>query len=191
MFKGHWRSKMEINELVHEESLDPADWDALRELGVQMVTDMLDYLKTVRERPVWQPIPEQVKDSFRRPLPLEPEPASEVYQEFRQNVLPYPLGNIHPRFWGWVIGTGTPLGVLADMLAATMNPNTAGGEQSATYVELQVLDWCKEMVGFPLQSSGLLVSGGSMANLVGLTVARNTKQIMISASMEYTALLPG
>jgi aromatic-L-amino-acid/L-tryptophan decarboxylase len=166
---------MEINELVHEESLDPADWDTLRELGVQMVTDMLEYLKTVRERPVWQPIPDQVKDSFRQPLPLEPEPAVEVYQEFQQNVLPYPLGNIHPRFWGWVIGTGTPLGVLAEMLAATMNPNTAGGEQAATYVELQVLNWCKEMMGFPPQASGLLVSGGSMANLVGLTVARNTK----------------
>ena len=166
---------MEINELVHEESLDPADWEALRELGVQMVTDMLEYLRTVRERPVWQPIPEQVKANFRRPVPLEPEPASEVYQEFQQNVLPYPLGNIHPRFWGWVIGTGTPLGVLAEMLAACMNPNTGGGEQAATYVEIQVLNWCKEMMGFPVEASGLLVSGGSMANLVGLTVARNAK----------------
>ena len=166
---------MEINELVHEESLDPADWEAIRELGVQMVTDMLEYLKTVRDRPVWQPIPEQVKASFRRPLPLEPEPAGEVYQEFQQNVLPYPLGNIHPRFWGWVIGTGTPLGVLAEMLAAGMNPNTGGGEQAATYVEIQVLNWFKEIMGFPAEASGLLVSGGSMANLVGLTVARNTK----------------
>jgi aromatic-L-amino-acid/L-tryptophan decarboxylase len=166
---------MEINELVYEESLDPADWAALRELGVQMVTDMMEYLKTVRERPVWQPVPEPVKDRFRQPLPLEPQPAGEVYQEFQQNVLPYPMGNIHPRFWGWVIGTGTPLAVLAELLAAGMNPNAGGGEHAATYVEIQVLNWCKEMMGFPLDASGLLVSGGSMANLVGLTVARNSK----------------
>jgi aromatic-L-amino-acid/L-tryptophan decarboxylase len=166
---------MDTNEYVSEESLDPADWDAVQELGVQMVTDMLEYLKTVRERPVWQPIPEEIKEYFQKPLPLEPEAAEQVYQDFKENVLPYPLGNIHPRFWGWVIGTGTPLGVLAEMLAATMNPNTGGGEQVATYVESQVLNWCKEMTGFPLDSSGLLVSGGSMANLVGLTVARHAK----------------
>jgi aromatic-L-amino-acid/L-tryptophan decarboxylase len=166
---------MNTNEYVPEESLDPADWEAVQELGVQMVTDMLEYLKTVRERPVWQPIPEEIKEHFHKPLPLEPEAAERVYQDFKENVLPYPLGNIHPRFWGWVIGTGTPLGVLAEMLAATMNPNTGGGEQAATYVESQVLNWCKEMTGFPLDSSGLLVSGGSMANLVGLTVARHAK----------------
>jgi glutamate/tyrosine decarboxylase-like PLP-dependent enzyme len=85
------------------------------------------------------------------------------------------MGNIHPRFWGWVIGTGTPLGMLADMLAAGMNPNVGGADHTANYVESQVLDWCKEMLAYPAEASGLLVSGGSMANLVGLTVARNTK----------------
>ena len=83
-------------------------------------------------------------------------------------MLPYPLGNIHPRFWGWVIGTGTPIGALAEMLAAGMNPNVGGGEHIAQHVELQVIDWCKEMLGYPAEASGLLVSGGSMANLVGL-----------------------
>src|SRR5512143_1336208 len=157
-----------------EESLDPQDWAALRELGHRMVDDMLTYLQTVRERPVWQPIPKQVKEHLQQPLPLEPQGVEEAYQDFVTNVLPYPLGNIHPRFWGWVMGTGTPFGVLADMLAATMNPNMGGGEHVANDVEHQVLDWCKEMLGFPLDASGILVSGGSMANFVGLTVARNT-----------------
>jgi len=163
------------NESVDEENLDPSDWQDMQKLGFQMVEDMLDYLKTVRERPVWRPIPDDVKAHFRKPLPQEPEPAEVVYQDFRQNVLPYPLGNIHPRFWGWVIGTGTPLGMLAEMLAAGMNPNLGGGEHGANYVESQVLDWCKEMFGFPEDASGLLVSGGSMANMVGLAVARNFK----------------
>ncbi len=158
---------------LEEESLDPQDWDTLRALGHRMVDDMLNYLQTVRDRPVWQPIPDQVKDHLKQPLPIEPQGTEEAYRDFVENVLPYPIGNIHPRFWGWVIGTGTPFGALAEMLAATMNPNLGGGDHAANYVERQVLDWCKEMLGFPLEASGILVSGGSMANLVGLAVARN------------------
>jgi glutamate/tyrosine decarboxylase-like PLP-dependent enzyme len=158
-----------------EETLDPADWNAMRALGHRMVDEMITYLETVRERPAWQPIPEEVRAALRAPLPLEPRPAEAVYQDFRRLVLPYPLGNIHPRFWGWVIGTGTPFGVLSDMLAATMNPNVGGAEHAASRVEVQVIDWCKELLGYPREASGLLVSGGSMANLVGLAVARNAK----------------
>lgn len=158
-----------------EETLDPEDWNAMRALGHRMVDEMLSYLESVRERPVWQPIPESVKAHLRQPLPLEPQGADQAYQDFVENVLPHPMGTIHPRFWGWVIGTGTPFGMLAEMLAAGMNPNLGGGEHAANYVEAQVLDWCKEMLGYPPESSGLLVSGGSMANLVGLTVARNAK----------------
>ncbi len=158
-----------------EETLDPQDWEEMRALAHHMVDDALDYMQTLRERPVWQPLPEEVKSALHAPLPLKPTPAQEVYREFRQNVLPYPMGNIHPRFWGWVMGNGTPLGVLAEMLAATMNPNMGGGDHAAVYVETQVIDWCKEIMGFPGGASGLLVSGGSMANLVGLAVARNVK----------------
>jgi glutamate/tyrosine decarboxylase-like PLP-dependent enzyme len=158
-----------------EETLDPQDWEAMRALGHRMVDDMLDYLRDQRERPVWQPIPEEVKAHLRQPLPLEPQPPEQVYQDFVEHVLPHPMGNIHPRFWGWVVGTGTPLGMLADMLAAAMNPNLGGAEHVANYVELQVLEWCKRMLAYPQAASGLLVSGGSMANLVGLAVARVAK----------------
>jgi aromatic-L-amino-acid/L-tryptophan decarboxylase len=100
---------------------------------------------------------------------------AQTYQDFLTHVLPYPMGNIHPRFWGWVIGGGSPLGMLAELLAAGMNPNAGGAEHAAIYVEEQVLSWCKEMLGYPATASGLLVSGGSMANLIGLTVARNSQ----------------
>jgi len=159
---------------INEETLDPKDWEAMRALGHQMVDDMMTYLETVRERPVWQPIPEKVRENFKKPLPMEPQGAKRTYQDFLENVLPHPMGNIHPRFWGWVEGTGTPFGMLADMLAAGMNPDLGAGNHVANYVEAQVLDWLKEMLGYPAEASGLLVSGGSMANLVGLTVARNT-----------------
>jgi aromatic-L-amino-acid/L-tryptophan decarboxylase len=157
-----------------EETLDPQDWDSFRQLAHQMLDDMLDYQQNVRQRPVWQPVPQEVKDFLQRPVPQEPQPHAQVYQDFVENILPYPMGNIHPRFWGWVMGNGTPFAMLAEMLAAGMNPNLGGGDHVANYVEAQVIDWMKEMFHFPAQASGLLVSGASMANLVALTVARNT-----------------
>jgi aromatic-L-amino-acid/L-tryptophan decarboxylase len=158
-----------------EETLDPQDWSALRALGHQMVDDMLSYLENVRERPAWQPVPEKVKASFAEPLPLDPQGAEPAYQDFKDNVLPFPLGNIHPRFWAWVCGTGSPGGMLAEMLSAGMNSGVHGAAQAAVYVELQVLSWLKQALGYPMEASGLLVTGGSMANFVGLAVARNTK----------------
>ncbi|MGH9462794.1 MAG: pyridoxal phosphate-dependent decarboxylase family protein, partial [Vicinamibacteria bacterium] len=167
--------KMPRNEAVPEESLDPQDWEELRALGHQMVDDMLAYLQHVRERPAWRPMPARVRVAFQAPLPRAPREPRDVYRDFQENVLPYPTGNIHPRFWGWVIGTGTPFGMLAELLAAGMNPNCGGFDQSSTLVEHQVIDWMKEMLGYPAEASGILVNGGSMANLVGLAVARRAK----------------
>jgi glutamate/tyrosine decarboxylase-like PLP-dependent enzyme len=158
-----------------EETLDPEDWNALRSLGHRMVDDMLTWLENVREREVWQPVPAELKARLQQPLPREGEPAEAIYEDFRANILPYPMGNVHPRFWSWVMGNGTALGMLAEMLAAGFNPNMGGGEHAGIYVERQVIDWTKQMLGFPLEASGLLVSGGSMANLVALTVARNVQ----------------
>jgi glutamate/tyrosine decarboxylase-like PLP-dependent enzyme len=158
---------------MREESLDPADWEQFRRLGHRMLDDAIDWLEHVRQRPVWQPLPDSARVALRQPLPRAPEGAEAAYEAFRRHVLPYPMGNVHPRFWAWVMGTGTPMGALADMLASTMNPNMGGGEHAPNHVEVQVLDWCKEMLGYPAGASGLLVSGGSMANLVGLAVARH------------------
>jgi glutamate/tyrosine decarboxylase-like PLP-dependent enzyme len=147
----------------------------MRSLAHRMVDDMLDYLQTVGERPVWEPVPEEVAATFREPAPTGPQGAAQAYQDFLEKVLPYPMGNIHPRFWGWYMGNGTVLGALGEFLAAAMNPNLGGGNHVASLVERQVVDWCKQIVGYPADASGLLVSGGSMANFVGLAVARNVK----------------
>ena len=159
-----------------EETLDPDDWEAMRELGHKMLNDMVDYMKTVRERPVWQHVPEKVKANFRSPVPHDPQPPEKIYEEFVETVLPYPMGNIHPRFWGWILGTGTVMGAFAELLAASMNTNTGGGANHvANHVEKQVVDWIKEMLGYPTSASGVLTSGCSAANIIGLTVARNAK----------------
>ena len=153
-----------------EETLDPKDWEPMRALGHRMVDDVLDYLKAVEGRPVWSHAPDAVRDHFDGPVPPDPQAPEAVYEELLEYVLPYPVGNIHPRFWGWVFGTGTILGALAELLAATMNIGASGGlaYHSANYVEDQVIDWFKEMLGFPASASGLLTSGCSAANLIGL-----------------------
>ena len=164
-----------MNADSHYETLDPEDWDEMRALSHRIVDDAITYLEKVSERPVWQPVPEDVATRFDSPVPREPAGADAVYQEFLETVFPYPMGNIHPRFWAWYMGNGTVLGALADFLASIMNPNLGGANHVANLVEGQVINWMKEMLDIPMNSSGLLVSGGSMANFVGLAVARNSK----------------
>ena len=77
------------------------------------------------------------------------------------------MGNIHPRFWGWYMGASNFTGALGDFLAAVDGSNLGGGNTAAARIDMQVVDWLKEMVGFPASASGTLTSGGSMANMVG------------------------
>ena len=156
-----------------EETLDPTDWEAFRALAHRMVDDSVDYLASVRERPVWQRPPDAVRAALSSRAPWSGRGAQAAYEEFLELVRPYSTGNTSPRFWGWVQGTGAPVGVLADFLASVMNPNAADFNHSPALVEMQVIDWFREIMGFPRGSSGLLVSGGSAANLTALTVARN------------------
>ena len=158
-----------------EESLDPQSWEEMRALGHRMVDDVLGWMASHRERPAWRPVPEEVEARFRGPLPREPQGAEAAYRDFQRDVLPYPVGNVHPRFWGWVAGTGTPLGALGDFLAASLNSSAAGFDDASGRVESQVLDWLREMLGFPAATSGLLTSGCSMAQVIGLAVARHVK----------------
>jgi len=151
--------------------LDPEDWDSLRVLGHRMIDDILDHLRTVRERPVWQPVPAEVARRLETAAAEEGVGAEKAYEEFLRDVLPYSTGNTHPRFWGWVIGSGTPLGALSDLLAAGMNATVSGLRGSAPLVEDQVLGWLQQLLGMPSTGSGLLTSGASMANIIGLAGA--------------------
>ncbi len=158
-----------------DKSLDPKNWDEFRSLAHRMVDDMLDQVKGVRDEPAWQEVPSSARKEIQRELPMAGLGDEEAYQLFKENIFPYTNGNRHPRFYGWVQGTGTPLASMAEMFASAMNPHCAGFEQASTYVELQVVDWLKQVMGFPSESSGVLVSGGTMANFVGLAAARDDR----------------
>ena len=154
------------------ETLDPASWTELRTQGHRMLDDILDYLEHIRERPVWQPIPHSVRAQFREPLPSQPTELADVHETFMQDVLPFAGGNAHPGFMGWVQGGGTPVGLLADMLASGMNANLGGRDHMPIEVERQMLAWVRDLFGFPESASGLFVTGTSIGNLIGVLVAR-------------------
>ncbi|MEM9556008.1 MAG: pyridoxal-dependent decarboxylase [Acidobacteriota bacterium] len=152
--------------------LDPDDWDAFAASAHRALDAALAHMRSSGERS-WRPLPTAARADIEGPLPRRPGDLDEVLGRVERSILPYPTGNAHRRFWGWVIGTGTADGMLADMLAAAMNPHVAGYDQSATVVEAQVVRWLAEVMGYPDDASGLLVSGGTMANLVGVAVARH------------------
>ena len=158
-----------------EGDLDPRDWDPLRALGHRMLDDMIDSIAQLREEPVWQPMPDAVRHSWHEPLPDAPTPLEEVYVEFLRRTAPYSSGNRHPAFMGWVQGGGTAIGMLADMLAAGLNANLGGRDHAPIACERQVIRWAAQMLGFPDQASGLLVTGTSMANMMAVLVARRAR----------------
>jgi aromatic-L-amino-acid decarboxylase len=162
--------------MMEGETLDPEDWGRMRDLGHRVLDDIMDYLSKLREYPAWVPAPESVKANFQGPPPLEPGAPEDIYSEYLETIRPYTLGNHHPRFWGWVGGTGTVMGSFAELLATSINTiSGAFSYLSPNYVEIQVINWFKTLFGFPHSSSGVLTNGCSASNLIGLIVARNTK----------------
>lgn len=157
------------------ESLDPQDWAQARQLMHQMVDDAFDHVQHIRERKIWQEMPQAIKDKFKSSVPADPSNASDVYEALKTDVLPYPMGNVHPRFWAWYMGSGTISGAVGDFWTSIFNPNMGGGSHAGYMVEAQVVNWMKEVMHFPKSSSGILVSGGSMANFNALAVARHVK----------------
>jgi aromatic-L-amino-acid/L-tryptophan decarboxylase len=155
------------------DSLDPADWEEAAALAHRMVDFAVAHLRDVRTRPVWKPMPEDVRASFRSGLPEAPQPLDAVFDEMCERLFPWSMGNNHPRFWAWYMGAGCFTGALADFLAAIEGSNLGGGDTAASRIDEQVTEWLRQMLGFPEGASGTLVNGGSMANLVGLTAARN------------------
>jgi glutamate/tyrosine decarboxylase-like PLP-dependent enzyme len=154
-------------------TLDPADWAPFRMQAHRMLDDALDYIEHIRDRPVWQPIPAEVRERFHAPVPRSPTDLSAIQTQFLSDILPYATGNTHPGFMGWVHGGGTPVGMMAEMLAACLNANLGGRDHIPIEVERQITRWMQSVFGFPESASGLFVTGASMANLIGVLIARD------------------
>ena len=162
--------KTQVN--VTPGSLDPQDWSEFRTLAHRMLDDAIDGIANVRARPVWQPIPDEVRAAVRTAVPREATDLAEVYREFSEHVAPFATGNVHPGFMGWVHGGGTVVGMVAEMLAAGLNANLGGRDHMPIEIERQIVEWMRGLFGFPQGASGIFVTGTSMANLMAVLVAR-------------------
>jgi aromatic-L-amino-acid decarboxylase len=158
-----------------DDNLDPTDWESFRATCHEILDQCIDYVRDVRSRPAWTPVPEHVKAAIQEAAPNEGQGLRKTFDNVADLVLPYPTGNIHPCFSGWVHGTGTVDGMMAELMSAAMNCNVGGREHSAVYVERQVVSWFAKLFGFPPTTSGLIVTGTSMANLIGIDVALHAK----------------
>jgi len=154
------------------------DWtrDEIRRIGYQVVDLIAEHLSRLPDEPVFRPVPTELQEHFdSTPAPVAGGSPDDILREFRDTIAPFPFGNGHPRFWGWVNSPPSVMGIFGDALAAAMNPSCAGGNHAAIYVERQVTGWFRHLLGLPADAKGLLVSGGSMATLTALGVARHVK----------------
>lgn len=156
------------------DSLDPNDWQAFRATAQKMLDAAIDKMESASEGRVWNPLPDDMKTSLTAPLPHDGQ-GMDAVQELAQSLLPHGVGNTHPRFFGWVHGAGSPSGLVADIAAAAINANLGGRDHGAMYVEKQVVQWVREMFDFPDTSSGLIVSGTSIATIIALKTARDAR----------------
>lgn len=152
-------------------SLDPEDAAGFRRAAHALLDACLDRLEGARDHP-WQPVPEAVKAGYRLDGDDTGQGEAALARRLASDVLPHGTGNTHPRFFGWVHGTGLASGLLSEMVAATMNANLGGRDHGAIYIERAVIDWARGVFGFPQGASGVLVTGTSQATVIALAAAR-------------------
>ncbi|HJS70818.1 MAG TPA: aminotransferase class V-fold PLP-dependent enzyme [Gaiellaceae bacterium] len=155
------------------------DAEDFRRLGHGLVDDIADFLRTLPERPVAPGrSADEVRDALRGgSLPEQGTPADELLAEAARLLFEHSTFNGHPRFLAYITASASPIGALGDLLAAAVNPNVSGWALSpvATEVEAQTVRWIAELLGYPADCGGLLVSGGNMANFVGFLAARRAR----------------
>ncbi|GBR70820.1 pyridoxal phosphate-dependent decarboxylase family protein [Gluconobacter kanchanaburiensis] len=159
--------------------LDPANWRDIREIGHRMLDEVFDRMEHVGEGPVWRPMPSAARQALKEGLPENGHSLDDLYERYRDLVVPYGVGNTHPGFMGWVHGAGTPVGMLAEMLAAGLNANCGGRDHAPIEVEREVIRWALQMTGMPQSGSGCLVTGSSMANFIGVIAASRAQDLAI------------
>ena len=149
--------------------------EEMRQLGYWVVDRVVDHAEGIRGQPALRTgDPQWLMDQLGGPVPEEPGDPLAAMQTLVDTALANMQHGDHPRHFARVPGPSSFAGVLGDWLATGFNANVAswaGGSGPAT-VELVVLEWLRELLGLPAGSEGVLLSGGSMANITALAVAR-------------------
>src|SRR5437867_4290637 len=145
--------------------------DEFRAIGHELVDRIAAFLATLNERAV---APQATPRALRAllgdgaPVPAGGADATTIVEEAAELLFANSTLNGHPRFFGYITSSASPIGALADLLAASVNPNCGAWALSplATEVEKQAVRWVAELIGYPAECGGLLVSGSNMANMV-------------------------
>ena len=144
-----------------------------RQVAHQAVEIAADYLFRIRQDPVFRVMPDDVRSRLTgQKFSRDGVPAADLLRDTRDLVLPYPMGNGHPRFFGWVNSAPAPIGVVAELLAAAQDPSVDVGDIASLHLETAVLGWLRDLMGYPSSAAGVLVSGGTEAGMTGLAAAR-------------------
>jgi glutamate/tyrosine decarboxylase-like PLP-dependent enzyme len=154
--------------------------EEFRAVGHRLVDRVAEFLESLPERPV---VPNESPQEVRRALdagrglPERGSDAAGLLDRAADLLIEHSLFNGHPRFWGYITSSAAPLGALADLLAAAVNPNVGAWPLSpmASEIEAQTIRWVAEMLGYPTGCGGLFASGGNVANLICFLAARHAK----------------
>jgi len=151
------------------------DSETMRQLGYRTVDLLVDWLEQ-ESPPLHRATPAEMRDRLHGPPPESPEPFEQILEGLRRDVLPFASRDGHPRFFGFVPFSGTWPGALGDLITSACNFYVGSWMESAgpSQVELEVLGWFKEWIGYPSRAAGSLVSGGSAGNMTAIACARET-----------------
>ena len=153
--------------------------EEFRKLGHQLVDKIAEFLEGLPQRPVTTAEPPQDLRQLLGPdtLPERGSPANDLLDKTADLLFNHSLFNGHPRFWGYITASAAPIGALADMLAAAVNPNVGASVLSpiASEIEAEAIRWIADLIGYPRTCGGLLVSGGNVSNFVCFLAALNSK----------------
>src|SRR2546430_10655372 len=154
--------------------LDP---ELMRHLGYRTIDMLVDRIAGPAGPVVRSATPEDLQERLAMPPPEDPVAFDEILDGLERDVLPFVARISHPGYLAFIQGEGTWPGALGDLIASALNIDTCWwlGASGPSALELVVLDWLRQWVGYPEQAAGVLVSGGSAANLTALACARETR----------------
>ncbi|MBT8298099.1 MAG: aminotransferase class V-fold PLP-dependent enzyme [Maribacter sp.] len=161
-----------------------------KKIGYNLIDTLASFFDAIEDYPVTRgESPLQLQKILgSSSLPKKGISAEETISKSSDLLLNHSLFNGHPKFLGYITSSAAPIGVLADMLAATVNQNVGAQILSpmATEIEKQTIKWLAEFIGVSPSYGGILVSGGNMANFNAFLVARTAKA---STSLKEDGLL--
>lgn len=152
------------------------DVQEFRDAGHRLIDRLAEYLERVEEAPLFPAVePAALWSAFDQPLPRSPRPLEEVLDELERKLLPFSTQVNHPGYMGLITPSPTPVGILGDLIASALNQNVGAYSigPAAVAMERRTVSWLTELIGYGEGAGGNLTSGGTLANFVGLKLARD------------------